>query len=79
MFFKDATLAYQMKNYPDFFASLNPPKYMVMKPDRSGFLIFTEEELAPLKKAGKIKIEKATAFGGKTQDMTQKAMLVLVE
>ena len=52
---------------------------MVMKADRSGFLLFTENELAPLKQAGKIRVEKATAFGGKTMDVTQKPMLIMVE
>ena len=68
-----------MKNYPDVFASMSPPKFMVMKADRSGFLLFTENELAPLKQAGKIRVEKATAFGGKTMDVTQKPMLIMVE
>jgi len=76
---KDATLAYQIKNYPDVFASLSPPKFMVMKADGSGFLLMTAEELEPLKQKGKIKLEKGTAFGGKTQDMTRKNVLRLVE
>jgi hypothetical protein len=77
-YIKASTLAYQLKNYPDFFASLTPPKYMVMKKDGT-FVIFTEEELTPLKQAGKIKIENPMAFGGTIMDVTQKPVMVLVE
>jgi hypothetical protein len=72
-------LAYQTKNYPDFFAALTPPKYMVMKTDGSSFVVLTGEELEPLKKAGKIKMVQATAFGGKTVDFSQKPVMMMVE
>lgn len=71
-------MAYQVKNYPEFFAALTPPKYMVMKQDGT-FMVLTGEELAPLKKAGKIKLKKATAFGGQTIDYSQKPVMTLVE
>ena len=67
-----------MKNYPDFFASLPVPKYMVKKSDGT-FELFDDAELSELKKAGKIKIERATAMGGKVVDLTQKPMMVLVD
>jgi hypothetical protein len=51
---------------------------MVMKKDGT-FVIFTEEELTPLKQAGKIKIENPMAFGGTIMDVTQKPVMVLVE
>eukprot|EP00546_Thalassionema_frauenfeldii_P014344 CAMPEP_0178917310 /NCGR_PEP_ID=MMETSP0786-20121207/13174_1 /TAXON_ID=186022 /ORGANISM="Thalassionema frauenfeldii, Strain CCMP 1798" /LENGTH=191 /DNA_ID=CAMNT_0020590843 /DNA_START=57 /DNA_END=632 /DNA_ORIENTATION=- len=75
---KDAQMAYQMKNYPDYFASLNPPKYLVKQPDGS-FSVYDDQELSKLKAAGKIKIEKAMAKGGKYADLTQKPIMVLVE
>jgi hypothetical protein len=70
--------AYQMKNYPEFFASLNPPKYMVKQPDGS-IKLYEEEELSNLKKAGKIKLEIPRAMGGRVTDLTQKPILVLIE
>ena len=48
--------AYAVKNYPDFFASLNPPKYMVKKSDGS-FDLYDDVELAELKKANRIRVE----------------------
>eukprot|EP00547_Thalassionema_nitzschioides_P001351 CAMPEP_0194199188 /NCGR_PEP_ID=MMETSP0156-20130528/298_1 /TAXON_ID=33649 /ORGANISM="Thalassionema nitzschioides, Strain L26-B" /LENGTH=204 /DNA_ID=CAMNT_0038924045 /DNA_START=29 /DNA_END=643 /DNA_ORIENTATION=+ len=75
---KEAEMAYQMKNYPDYFASLNPPKYLVKKADGT-FNVYDDQELRGLKNAGKIKIEKAMAKGGKYADLTQKSILVLVE
>jgi hypothetical protein len=67
-----------MKNYPDFFASLSPPKYMVKKSDGT-FELFDDVQLAQLKKANKIKLEKPMTMGGKVQDYTQKPILVLVD
>ncbi len=67
-----------MKNYPDFFASLNPPKYMVKKSDGT-FDLYDDVQLAELKRANKIRLEKPTAMGGKVIDYTQKPILVLVE
>jgi len=67
-----------MKNFPDFFASLNPPKYLVKQPDGS-FGVYTDAELAELKKLGKITVENPKTKGGKFMDLTQKPMLVLVE
>jgi hypothetical protein len=67
-----------MKNYPDFFASLSPPKYMVKKSDGT-FNLYDDVELAELKKANRIRLEKATAMGGKVIDYTQKPTMVLVD
>mmetsp|Transcript_15096 Transcript_15096/g.28404 ORF Transcript_15096/g.28404 Transcript_15096/m.28404 type:complete len:209 (-) Transcript_15096:304-930(-) len=75
---KEYLSAYQMKNYPDFFASLSPPKYMVRKGDGT-FELFDDAQLAELKKANRIKLEKPTAMGGKVQDYTQKPILVLID
>ncbi len=75
---KEYLSAYQMKNYPDFFASLTPPKYLVKMPDDS-FKLYEDDELTALKKAGKIKLEKPTAMKGQVVDVTQKPILVLVE
>lgn len=75
---KEYLSAYQMKNYPDFFASLSPPKFMVKMPDGT-FQLYEEEELTNLKKMGKIKLEKPKAMGGQVADITQKPILVLVE
>mmetsp|Transcript_27882 Transcript_27882/g.34418 ORF Transcript_27882/g.34418 Transcript_27882/m.34418 type:complete len:192 (+) Transcript_27882:40-615(+) len=75
---KEYLSAYQMKNYPDFFASLSPPKFMVKKPDGT-FALYEADELTELKKAGKIKIEKPMAMGGQVIDVTVKPILVLVE
>lgn len=77
-FLQASTLAYQLKNYPDFFASLSPPKYMVMKSDGT-FVIFTDDELKTLKQAGKIKVKQPMAFHGKLTDLTQKPVMMLVE
>jgi hypothetical protein len=73
---QDATRAYQVKNYPDFFGSYG--MFMVMKEDGS-FMVLSEDELAPLRKAGKIKIVNPTAFKGKSLDYTQKPIRMLVE
>ena len=75
---KEYLSAYQMKNYPDFFASLTPPKFMVKQPDGS-IKLYEEEELTNLKKQGKIKLEKPKAMGGQVADVTQKPIMVLVE
>jgi len=75
---REALNAYNMKNFPDFFASLNPPKYLVKQPDGS-FGVYTDAELAELKKLGKITVENPKTKGGKFMDLTQKPMLVLVE
>lgn len=75
---KEYLSAYQMKNYPDFFASLNPPKFMVKLPDGT-IRLYEEDELTTLKKAGKIKLEKPKAMGGQVVDITQKPIMVLVE
>jgi hypothetical protein len=73
---QEVTRAYQVKNYPDVFATYG--KFMVMKEDGS-FIVFTAEELEPLQKAGKIKLVQPTAFKGKTVDYTQKPIRMLVE
>lgn len=65
-----------MKNYPDFFGSYG--MFMVMKEDGS-FMVLPEDELASLRKAGKIKMVNPTAFKGQTLDYTQKPIRVLVE
>jgi hypothetical protein len=65
-----------MKNYPDFFGSYG--MFMVMKEDGS-FIVLSEDELASLRKAGKIKIVNPTAFKGKSLDYTQKPTRMLVE
>lgn len=75
---REALNAYNMKNFPDFFASLNPPKYLVKQPDGT-FGVYTDAELADLKRMGKITVENPKAKGGKFMDLTQKPMLVLVE
>lgn len=67
-----------MKNYPDYFAALNPPKYLVKKPDGS-FALYTDAELTVLQNANKIKIENPMAMGGKVLDLSQKPIMVLVE
>jgi len=51
---------------------------MVRKSDGT-FDLYEAEELAQLKKAGKIILERPTAMGGKVMDLTQKPILVLVE
>jgi hypothetical protein len=65
-----------MKNYPDFFSVYG--KVMVMKQDGS-FMVMSEDELAILRKAGKIKTIQPKAFQGKTLDYTQKPIRVLIE
>ena len=75
LFFK---IKYYMKNYPDFFASLSPPRYIIKKQDGT-FMTVTDSELSELKKANKIKIENARAMNGKVVDYTQKPIMVLVE
>eukprot|EP00979_Chaetoceros_neogracilis_P002887 scaffold478_cov235-Chaetoceros_neogracile.AAC.4 len=75
---KENLIAYQQKNYPDFFASLSPPKYMVKKSDGT-FNLYDDVELSELKKANRIKMERPTAMGGKVLDLTQKPVMVLVE
>jgi hypothetical protein len=73
---KEYLNAYQNKNYPDFFASLSTPKYMVKTSDGS-FQLFDDAELLQLKKAGRITLERPTAMGGKVTDLTQKPIMVL--
>ena len=73
---REALEAYNMKNFPDFMASMNPPKFLVKQPDGT-FGVYTEEELAPLKAAGKIKLEQPMAKGGKYRDLTLKPFMVL--
>ena len=51
---------------------------MVMKEDGT-FLIMSEDELATLRKAGKIKMVTPTAFKGQTLDYTQKPIRMVVE
>lgn len=68
-----------MKNYPDYFSSQSPPKFLVMKSDSSGFLLMTAEELEPLKQSGKIELVKSTAFKGQTIDYSRKPILKLVK
>lgn len=68
--------AYQNKNYPDFFASLSTPKYMVKQSDGT-FQLFTDAELLKLKKTGRITLERPTAMGGKVADLTQKPIMVM--
>lgn len=75
---KEFLTAFQMKNYPDYFASLSPPKYMVKKSDGT-FNLYDDVELAELKKANRIRLEKPMAMGGKVVDLTQKPYMVLVE
>ena len=76
---KEYVSAYQMKNYPDFFAALNPPKYMVKNKADGSILLFEQAELDELKQKGKIKMESPTAMGGKVTDLTQKPIMVLVD
>jgi len=76
---KQALDAYNMKNYPDYFSALTPPRFLVKKPDGS-FEVYTENELTALKKAGKIAIEQPPkVMGGKVTDFSQKSILVLKE
>jgi len=75
---REALNAYNMKNFPEFFASLNPPKYLVKQPDGT-FGVYTDDELSELKKSGRIKVENPKAKGGKFADLTQKPIMVLVE
>jgi hypothetical protein len=75
----DALAAYNNKNFPDFLASLNPPKYLVKQPDGK-FVVYDDRELSQLKAAGKIRLEKPLAKGGKIgYDLTQKPIMVQVE
>lgn len=75
----DALAAYNNKNFPDFLASLNPPKYLVKQPDGK-FVVYDDRELSQLKAAGKIKLERPLAKGGKIgYDLTQKPIMVQVE
>lgn len=76
---REALLAYNMKNYPDFFASLSPPKFMVMNTDGKTFQVFTEGELSELKQAGKVVTQMPKTMGGKVTDVTQKPYLVFKE
>mmetsp|Transcript_6616 Transcript_6616/g.14501 ORF Transcript_6616/g.14501 Transcript_6616/m.14501 type:complete len:192 (+) Transcript_6616:83-658(+) len=74
-----ALAAYNNKNFPEFMASLNPPKYLVKMPDGK-FQVYDNVELSKLKAAGKIKVERPLAKGGKIGlDLTQKPILVLVD
>jgi hypothetical protein len=73
---KEYLNAYQNKNYPDFFASLSTPKYMVKTGDGT-FQLFDDAELLQLKKEGRITLERPTAMGGKVTDLTQKPIMVL--
>lgn len=75
----DALAAYNNKNFPDFLASLNPPKYLVKQPDGK-FVVYDDRELSQLKNAGKIRLERPLAKGGKIgYDLTQKPIMVQVE
>ena len=75
----DALAAYNNKNFPDFLASLNPHKYLVKQPDGK-FVVYDDRELSQLKAAGKIKLERPLAKGGKIgYDLTQKPIMVQVE
>lgn len=67
-----------MKNFPDVFASMNPPRFLVKKADGT-YHAFTEKEIAPLLSSGKIKLVSPRAMGGKIADVTQKPIMVLVE
>ena len=58
----DALAAYNNKNFPDFLASLNPPKYLVKQPDGK-FVVYDDREISQLKAAGKIRLEKPLAKG----------------
>lgn len=73
---KEALSAYNMKNYPDFFASLNPPRFLVMKEETGNFEALTEEELSVLRKKNLIRVEQPKAKGGKFTDLTQKPILI---
>ena len=78
-FDRDALEAYNNKNFPEFMASLNPPKYLVKMPDGK-FKVYDNSELSELKAAGKIRVERPLAKGGKIgYDLTQKPILVLVD
>ena len=68
-----------MKNYPDFFASLSPPKYLVMNTDGVTFQVFTEQELTQLKQEGKIAVQMPKAMNGKVTDVTQKPIMMFKE
>ena len=75
----DALAAYNNKNFPDFLASLNPPKYLVKQPDGK-FVVYDDREISQLKAAGKIRLEKPLAKGGKIgYDVTQKPIMVQIE
>ena len=76
---RDALAAYNNKNFPEFMASFNPPKYLVKMPDGK-FQVYDNVELSELKAKGKIKVERPLAKGGKIgYDLTQKPILVLVD
>jgi hypothetical protein len=51
---------------------------MVKKSDGT-FNLYEADELAELKKANKIRMERPMAMGGKVMDLTQKPIMVLVE
>ena len=68
-----------MKNFPDYFASMSPPKYLVKKISSDGsflYVLLEEKELSQLKKDGRIQVEIAKAMGGRVVDMTSKPILI---
>lgn len=74
---KSAENSFYAKNYPDWFATLG--KTMIQKESDGTFIVVDNDELAELVKENKIGTKKATAMGGRVNDMTQKPMLVLKE
>lgn len=73
---REALNSFYQRNYPDVFASTG--KTMVKKPDGT-FDVFSDAEMAQLRKENKLGVEIPMAKGGKYQDLTQKRILILKE
>ena len=75
-FSQEARDAFYMKNYPDWFASID--KTLIKKPDGS-FVVVTEDELAALRRDNRLTTVMPKAMAGQVTDYTQKPILMLRE
>jgi hypothetical protein len=72
-FSQEARDAFYMKNYPDWFASID--KTLIKKPDGS-FVVVTQDELAALRRDNRLTTVMPKAMGGQVTDYTQKPILM---
>lgn len=76
---KEALNAYNMKNYPDYFKTLNPPRTLVQKRSDGSFLALTDDEINTLRRSNKIGTSMAKTMGGRVTDLTQKPVLQFLD